>query len=151
MYSRYDNRPERPVKLPENYSGVAFSERKTAPTPNNSPIAAKPIDVAKPSPPAEKGSLAEGGVSRPRIPMPQEIHTQKKEEPAQETTTENPPPKEALPTAISAVLPHSFSPTLLPHGIGFEELLLIGLILLLSNSEGDRNVILWLALLLFCG
>jgi hypothetical protein len=39
---------------------------------------------------------------------------------------------------------------LLRGGLGFEELLLIGLILLLSHSEQENDTILWLALLLFC-
>ena len=37
------------------------------------------------------------------------------------------------------------------HGIGFDELLIIGLILLLARSGQDSDMILWLALLLFCG
>ncbi len=35
-------------------------------------------------------------------------------------------------------------------GIRFEELLLIGLIILLARTEQGSDVILWLALLLFC-
>ena len=35
-------------------------------------------------------------------------------------------------------------------GLDFEELLLIGLILLLARSEQENDLILWLALLLFC-
>ena len=37
------------------------------------------------------------------------------------------------------------------HSVGFEELLLLGLILLLAGSEEYSDTVLWLVLLLFCG
>ena len=42
------------------------------------------------------------------------------------------------------------SPISLLGGVHFEELLLIGLIILLAKTEQGNDVILWLALLLFC-
>ena len=38
------------------------------------------------------------------------------------------------------------------HGLGFDELLLLGLILLIAQSDTESSdVVLWLVLLLFCG
>ena len=37
------------------------------------------------------------------------------------------------------------------HGIGFDEILILGLILLLAREEESSDLVLWLALLLFCG
>ncbi len=56
-----------------------------------------------------------------------------------------PPPSHGL---LSALMPPGFGST---HGgeLGFEELLLTGLILLLSQSQRDSDIILMLALLLF--
>ncbi len=150
MYSRYDNRPQRPIKLPENYSGVAFSERKGASIPD-APIAARPIDVAKPSPPAEKPTLQEKPLPHAPISAQPKISNPPDEPSEKETAAEKPSEKETLPTALPILFPNTLGHSILPHGIGFEELLLIGLIILLSHGEGDRNIILWLALLLFCG
>ena len=78
-------------------------------------------------------------------------------------TQEASPPSiaEAPPStqAIEGNEPKSYAPLSNPFGgafgflrggLGFEELLLIGLILLLSHSEQENDTILWLALLLFC-
>ncbi|MBQ2734229.1 MAG: hypothetical protein IJF33_00200, partial [Clostridia bacterium] len=60
-------------------------------------------------------------------------------------------PSPILPSALQSLFgsrEHSFP---LSHGIGFDELLIIGLILLLSRNGQDNDLILWLVLLLFCG
>ena len=107
MYSRFPRHSERPLQIPEHYSGCAFSE-------------SEPI---KPSPP------------EPPPPTPHD-----------DAPTEAPPPKPRL--ELPSLFGNSMS--LLGGGLNFEELLLIGLILLLARSEQDSDVILWLALLLFC-
>ncbi len=66
-----------------------------------------------------------------------------------------PPPKEKeLPNPQSSIktdVTSLFSgPLNMLGGIRFEELLLIGLIILLARTEQGSDVILWLALLLFC-
>ena len=43
MYSRYGNDPKRPVRLPEHYSGSAFSQRPTEPVTVSKREAAKPF------------------------------------------------------------------------------------------------------------
>ena len=135
MYSRFQNREERPVQIPEHYSGCAFS-RTTAPMeavrrdePSVKPRP-HPIEAAKPSPPLPV-----------KLPPPQK--------------QSEPPPS---PPPVQAVPPHAAEPVeilgkLSPfsHGIGFEELLLMGLILLLAQSGKDHDMILWLTLLLFSG
>ncbi|NLW74570.1 MAG: hypothetical protein GX057_06765 [Clostridiales bacterium] len=62
---------------------------------------------------------------------------------------EKPNPKNPLKGLFSSIVPPGFG----KHGegeFGFEELLLIGLILLLSQSDADNDILLLLALLLFC-
>ena len=56
------------------------------------------------------------------------------------------PPKDEKATSVSPL--GDFSA--LSDSLGFEEILLIGLILLLARSEQKSDVVLWLALLLFC-
>ncbi|MBQ9784150.1 MAG: hypothetical protein IJW29_01480 [Clostridia bacterium] len=75
MYSRYSDRPQKPVRLPEHYSGVAFSSREAGES-------ARFFEVAKPSPPVpneppvhEKSckneqTCDENPAARPLIPLP---------------------------------------------------------------------------------
>ena len=104
MYSRFPKPSDRPIRLPEHYSGCAFSE-------------------AEPNPHAPP----------PPSPCP------KKE-------------REDSPSCMKGEITSVFgrSLNLFSGGLQFEELLLIGLILLLARSEQESDVILWLALLLFC-
>lgn len=108
MYSRFPRDRERPIQLPEHYSGCAFSE---PPQPDPAP----PVPSAPPPP--------QVGETPPK--------------------SESPPHREVA-SLFSKPL------ALFSDGLQFEELLLIGLIILLSRSEQDSDVILWLALLLFC-
>ena len=57
------------------------------------------------------------------------------------------PPQDFIKNDIASLFS---SPISLLGGGHFEELLLIGLILLLAKTEQGSDVILWLALLLFC-
>ena len=163
MYSKYHTPDGQRVQIPENYSGCAFSERFRDP----SASLAQPhrLDVAKPTPP------------EPRDPPP----LQKKDvecnpplqSPAEDTDSHTKASTKCAPPPPSPVA--GISPVLLPsaelhhspafrglfekmgisfpfsHGIGFDELLILGLILLLSQNEADSDLILWLILLLFCG
>ena len=67
--------------------------------------------------------------------------------PAVEPQHPSPPPPPPL-TARLLPMGKGFP---LAHGIGFEELLILGLILLLSQSDAGSDTVLWLCLLLFCG
>ena len=62
-------------------------------------------------------------------------------------------PQEEKPTSLSEPLLPRLGGAGFPfgHGIGFDEMLLLGLIVLLHGSEQGSDVILWLILLLFMG
>ena len=126
MYSRFSDASGRSIRVPEHYSGVAFSERPPRPP---EPLPKKRLpEVATPSPPKEPPQAKEP----PPPPVPHLLPPP-------------PPPREP-----SQKPPFGLSVPFL-RGIGFEELLLLGLILLLAQSEEDPSTVLWLALLLFCG
>ena len=135
MYSRYHNRPDRPIRLPENYNGCAFSPTVTANHASNPPEPTRRLEIGKPSPPLFQ--IARETVENPPI------------------TEETPPVQETGLLQASPSLPTLLGREgrirSLLHGIGFEELLLLGLIFLLAGSEESSDVVLWLVLLLFCG
>ena len=108
MYSRFPRNTNTPIRLPDHYSGCAFSE-----TDNTKAVHSEP---------------------------PQ-IHFSSEE-------TKNISPH----SDNRCAFPSSFgkSVTQFLGGMQFEELLLIGLIILLARSEQDSDIVLWLALLLFC-
>lgn len=126
MYSRFSGKNEN-VRLPEHYGGCAFSPQQAPPPPRQ----AHP-SVGKPTPP-------------PPPPPPRET-------PREEEISDETPQKEKHSPSVPALrlgnLGVSFP---FSHGIGFEELLILGLILLLSQNGEERDVVLILALLLFCG
>ena len=138
MYSRYHSASERPIRLPEHYNGCAFS---TEPS-DEKHAATKPQ------------SLRQMEIGRPSALPPLE-----KNEPPEQTPARY--AEDALETQeVSAPLSHSLLPGLfwghgrmhsLLRGIGFEELLLLGLIVLLADNEESSDIVLWLILLLFCG
>ncbi len=105
MYARPPRRPPN-VRVPENYSGCAFSE------PLAPDLPPRYVDVAKPTP-------------------------------------ELPPPREEKPMPPPPILPvgHGLP---LSEGLSFDQLLLLGLILLLMREGGESDAVLSLALLLFC-
>lgn len=119
MYSRFPRNGDRTIRIPEHYSGCAFSE-----------------------------TSAESMIPQKEEPTPPP--------PTTEPTAPPPPPEEdkkdqdSQPTSLPLALPLGGNLPLLGGGLGFEELLLIGLILLLSRSEQDNDLVLWLVLLLFC-
>ncbi len=157
MYSRYDDHSKRPVRLPEHYSGSAFSQKPTEPIsiPRREP--SKPFSrngvEEKASPTADRLLRAESSQEEmidvppaPSVPdVADEVVAEKEEQkPA--------PHAEKKPT----VPPINFEGLrrLLGGGGGEgdqDRLLLLGLILLLSRTEGDSDILLWLSLLLLCG
>lgn len=123
MYSRYPDRPTRPLRLPEHYSGCAFRQdpardERDEPERNDPALIPVPFTEAPaPQPPPP-----------PPAPPKPPCHT-------------SPAPACEL---FGGVLPA------LPGGASGDELLLIGLILLLARSGEGADVLPWLALLLFC-
>ena len=144
MYSRYNNRPERPIKVPENYSGYAFSERREPQ--NDIPHR---IDVAKPTPAPAKETPSD--IAMPPPPRTLLLPPAKASESKVSTPLEK--VAETASTPLFEGVPEKRGTKTFPfgHGIGFEEMLLIGLIILLHGSEQGSDTVLWLALLLFMG
>lgn len=149
MYVRPPSPQPHTVKLPENYSGSAFTRQ--------------PIYTQMP-PPARAHSLRAEDVPR-EIPRDLDI-------PPEETRQDfvapvyNEPPEEhteersagASPSIFSSLLPRSNLSSHFPfgHGIGSEELLIIAVMLLVflsgnESGEVDSEFILLLGLLLFAG
>ena len=159
MYSRYGENSNRPVRLPEHYGGSAFSQGPT-----------EPITVTK----REQAKPYLGGVGEKASPIaermlhadtPEELHEdtavpdalaavdEKNEEcSAQEPAA--PTPSFAKKTGALPPLHFEGLRQLLGGGEGKEDhdrLLLLGLILLLSRSGEESDILLWLSLLLLCG
>ena len=124
MYSRYHKPSDHSLRLPENYSGVAFSDRATGK--DESERSPRTLEISTPSHPPKNDAE----------PEPQ----------AQKPLKDNPP---AFGTSLLGGISKDGFP--FAHGIGFEELFIIALIILLSKSEESSDVVLWLTLLLFCG
>ena len=151
MYSRYSNRPAKHIQIPEHYSGCAFSEspREDAP--------ARFLEVAKPTPRESEGTWSEenSALSAPLPPPIQEEATPHAPL-SNEDDTAPPPAKEASAhPALPAPFQSLFGPlgSALPFskGLDFDQLLILGLILLLLHNEQDADIVLWLGLLLLCG
>ena len=119
MYSRYPNYRFGGIKIPENYSGNAFSESR------------------------------EPTVEMPEATMP-EVPAESVEEiapaPAVSVSADVGEPRRRLPFGFKFDLGGLFS-----GGFGFEELLIIAIILLVSQNDSGDELILFLALLLFIG
>lgn len=140
MYSRFSGKQERVVQLPEHYSGWAFDQ--AAEKRNESPQKKPPLqgpEIAKPTPPPHREATAP-------VTAPTE-HEEALSSSAAPATIES-EDGQSIPTGLFGGLGKTFP---FSHGIGFEELLLLGLILLLARDEEDRDTVLWLGLLLFCG
>ena len=170
MYSRYSHRQNPPIRLPENYSGTAFKEATPSHPlpPKESPTPPRQLEIGKPTPPPDRPISDMPPPPRPVILPPKETV---REEPQRALPTpisvspkeEDDPHKDApAPSSeerpVSAFLQpfqglfgHMGNAFPFGHGMGFDELLIIGLIILLSRTEQESDVVLWLALLLFCG
>ena len=127
MYSRFSNSPPRNVQIPEHYSGCAFSAGAPSDLPSHA------LGVARPTPPPTD-------TEPPSPPVYSDALHVKEDVPP-------PPPPTASPSEHT-------TPSALPlfaNGLDFDQLLILGLILLLSHSGKDSDIVLWLGLLLFCG
>ena len=125
MYSKPKPSQEEAFRIPDNYRGNAFTESSAVPQP--------PVDPVLSRPPEET-------VESEREPTVTIL-------PA-DTVRECPPKK---PSPMSAFLPPKLSSS---HGgllgdIGVEELLIVGILVLLSQSDADDDILLLLMLLLF--
>ena len=133
MYSRFQGRSDESIRIPEHYSGCAFSKSASSPQGKQEEVPQSrphPIEASRPSPPPKKSPP-------PALLLPPRKDAEEKAPPPLK-------PSQGLWGELGRAFPFS-------HGIGFEELLILGLILLLAQSETDGDMILWLALLLFCG
>lgn len=115
-------------RIPDNYSGNAFTGDSTVPS---APIEPMPLLV-----PLEEASAQEKQEA-PITVLP-----------ASRDTNDNQTKKGST---LAALLPPKLSS---PHGgllgdVGVEELLIIGILILLSQSEADDDILLLLMLLLF--
>ena len=146
MYSRANSRTEQPIRIPEHYSGCAFGSTKSDLSPKKeehfSPR--RYPEPAKPTPPKPTQDFhSPQHSSSPSIPISLPVPTSIPH-PQKEKPPTAPQPIQGLLGSIGSAFPFS-------HGLGFDELLIIGLILLLGRNSQDSDMILWLALLLFCG
>ena len=119
MYSRYPNYRFGGIKIPENYSGNAFSEPRepTVEQPEEQLTEAPSESVEEIAPAPTASVSADVGEHRRRLPL-----------------------------GFKFDIGSLFS-----RGFGFEELLLIAIILLVSQNDSGDELILFLALLLFIG
>ncbi len=143
MYSRYHNSPSGKIQLPENYSGCAFSER-SAERPVPRPLSSTERASERPAPrPLPSGDTHRVEIATPTAPPPPAASAAPLPPPLPTPPLPDPAPPPAQKPLVGA-------PTLL-QGLGFEELLLLGLIVLLASGEQHSDIVLWLVLLLFCG
>ena len=129
MYSRYYGKQGEKVRLPENYSGCAFSKdnatdgARTPHPPPPLPHDPSPLKMPPPDPPA---------------PPPPPLYKD-----AEALATDSPP-------SSPPPLPPSggLLPKLNVSGTELDTLLILGLILLLLHNGEDTEIVLWLLLLL---
>jgi len=138
MYSRYHDRP---VPVPENYGGVAFSE-----TAAPKDAVAHRLDVAKPTPPPVFEGRDTALMPRPprtvRLPPGEDL-------PSPEASGEAETESEA--SSVDSSERGGIGISRFLRAMRFDDLLLLALLLMLSENGTDSDVVLWLALLLFCG
>ena len=153
MYSRYSEKSNAAIQIPDHYSGCAFPKA----TPNRvthteSGIPSR-VEIAKPSAPTAENASAireeRTDTSREPPRHTEVIPVHERQERAEKQEKKEPSAQTAAPFPgrlgnLGAAFPFS-------HGIGFEELLILGLILLLSKSDRETDLIPMLGLLLFCG
>lgn len=199
MYSRYGNDTNRPIRLPDHYSGSAFSQRPTDPVTVSKREPAKPLPRGgveeKVSPIADRllhadtagkesatesafttgttrttgaadaadaadaagttnsadTTFATGTANTAFTTNTTDFSNDSEKEGEQERKSSLPPTHKLFGSS-----PINFAGLRrLLGGEGGDEdhdrLLLLGLILLLSRTEGDSDILLWLSLLLLCG
>lgn len=159
MYVRPSNTGARTIKLPENYSGNAFS--------NHSPYSDMPPPTRTTQPRADIPPEAVGTDTRSvfgQEPVQTSVQTERHEEAfANEKKDDSHRPVGTAPSLpassiFSSLLPRSDLSKHFPfgHGIGSEELLILAVMLMVflsGNEKGevDSEFLLLLGLLLFAG
>ena len=155
MYSRYSDRPDKGIQVPEHYSGCAFSGYRTDASPARHLGVAKPTPVS-PTPPDTPER------DRPPTPLPLPDPPPRGPAPSQDPPRDQdavkilePPPKphsaKELPLPFGHLFSHLGKSMPFSNGLDFDQLLILGLILLFLKNDQDSDVILWLGLLLLCG
>lgn len=146
MYSRAKDRPKAPIRLPDHYSGWAFrdlpptDEAQQAPLPHTAP---PDVIVPTSSIQTEEHSSCDACPSFSALPPP-----------PQPIPPCPPPPKPPSPSFFQPfenLLGKVGSSFPFSHGLGFDELIILGLIILLAHNDHDPDILLLLGLLLFCG
>lgn len=158
MYSRYGDNGRRPVRLPEHYGGSAFSQQPTEPfnVPKREPARPLPRTVGEKASPVADRLLREESAEReitelPSAPDAPEHFAERAEEKEEKKPTP-PTEKPSIPSPLNfGALRRLLEGKGGESGEDQDRLLLLGLILLLSRTEGDSDILLWLSLLLLCG
>lgn len=170
MYTRVNERKtgDSKIKIPDNYSGNAFGGQNYYFHQSDSP----PVDSYKTPenpPDTTQKEIAERQIPEEKTenvtainPLPKEktetvtaINTLPKEK-TETVTAINPLPKEKNDTLLSSLFPSRSLKNHFPfgHGIGSEEILILGIMSLIffsDDNEPDGELIMLLALLLFAG
>lgn len=138
MYSKdiYSPRRSPYVKPPRNYSGTAFSESPPIPPPKE----IEPTHQVESTAPTHDEQATEQQSSEET-----EVTTPSKEQAITAAKLERPTPPRGI---LSSLIPPFFGDSD-SVSIGFEELLLVGLMFLVSQGERDTDTLLMLMLLLF--
>ena len=153
MYVRPPSMPKGTVKLPENYSGSAFTRQpiySEMPPPTRTPA---PRQESLPYQRDDISDIPPGEGDRELVPPSYaNFETERIEDAPRERGAGSPP------SIFSSLLPRGALSTHFPfgHGIGSEELLILAVMLMvfLSGNESgeiDSEFILLLGLLLFAG
>jgi len=165
MYSRAKDRPKAPIRLPDHYSGWAFRDPPPNDTPEEPIPHRAPPDAIPLSPSTHNDSSDDTHLSVPTYEAVPHVPSARQDVPCDPTPSRDLPPHALTPPCdVQKKSPaHSPSPSWMhslgkigsafpfSHGLGFDELILLGLILLLSHNDHDPDVLLLLGLLLFCG
>ncbi len=149
MYSRSKDRPNEIPRLPKHYSGCAFSQPYKVPaTPIPTP---PPTKSATPLYPQAQDACPQEPCQTPIEPRREPPCTEVTPLPPAADCPPPPPLREKLPASLGGLFGNLGLSFPFSHGIGFDELLIIGLMILLSHSEQESDILLFLGLLLFCG
>ena len=163
MYSRnIRNRDDRPLRIPENYGGSFLMKQREDP-PRSDEYRADACKASRESKrfAGERRDLREKMHENPY----EETHCDLPRNDIQENEADDVEDRHECDSReendCRPSMPSVFSKSLLPinlashfpfgHGLGFEELFLLGLILVLFNNQADDQIIVLLIVLLFCG
>ena len=135
MYSRSKDRPDYSIQPPRHYSGWAFPPPSKCVPPSDAPLA--PTACALPAP------MPHASIQDEKAEMPE-----RKTDVSPSSSKPSPPPFLQPFQSLFGNLGNTFP---FGHGLGFDEILILGLMILLAQNEHDPDILLLLGLLLFCG